>query len=225
MLKPLIEINDLSVQFDNIPLFNRLTFEVFPGDFLSVIGENGVGKTVLLKLILKQLKPKTGSIKVFNKLNIGYVPQFRNIDPEYPLSIRDFVSLNLIDSYTPWLRKNEKQKLEDVLKLTDLLPIANLRLGSASGGQLQRAYLAQALVDQPELLILDESSASLDSQKKYELFDLVSQLNKDRNLTVISVTHDEDLLHRYSNRYLKLSKTDYQFGLIDDLKDEAIKNV
>lgn len=220
MTETLIQVHNLAMDFPEQQLFNQLSFDVDRREFLSIIGENGVGKTTLIRILLNQLKPTGGDIKFRKGTKIGYVPQFRNIDQDYPLSIRDFVALNLQDGKAPWLTKNERMRLDEILEETDLVDIQNTRMGRASGGQKQKAYLAQALVDQPDLLILDESTASLDSVRKYELFNLVQHFNQQHDLTVISVTHDFDLMKQYSNRYLMLKKDHYALGDVDDINSE-----
>ncbi|KAF0379509.1 metal ABC transporter ATP-binding protein [Pediococcus acidilactici] len=226
MTETLVQVHDLTVEFPGQKLFNHLSFNIDRGEFLSVIGENGVGKTTLIRTLLHQVKPTHGEIKFRSAVNIGYVPQFRNIDRDYPLSIRDFVALNLQESRLPWLSKKERQQLDKILQETGLVEIQNTRMGRASGGQKQRAYLAQALVDQPDLLILDESTASLDSVRKYELFDLVQHFNRRHGLTVLSITHDFDLMKKYSDKYLLLKEDRYALGEASDIhSEEDLPNV
>lgn len=197
-------------------IIEKLSFTVENGDFLIVVGDNGVGKTTLVRALLGQLKPKHGQIKMAENLKIGYVPQFRNLDEEYPLSIRDFVALNAGKSLRPWLSRVERQRLDHILKLTDLTRIQDHSLGQASGGEKQRAYLAQALLGQPRLLILDESTASLDNEMKYELLDLVTELRK-KGLSVLFITHDWELARHYGTRYLQMKPGSYTTGPISEL--------
>src|SRR5699024_2702146 len=140
-----------------------------------VVGENGVGKTTLVRALFHQLKPRHGQIEFAAGTRLGYVPQFRNLARDYPLAVRDFVALNLPLKLTPWLSKKERQQVTSILRQTNVLPLADRPLGVASGGEKQRAYLAQALLAHPQLLILDESTASLDNEVKYELLDLVTK--------------------------------------------------
>ncbi|WP_353989882.1 ATP-binding cassette domain-containing protein [Pediococcus argentinicus] len=218
MTETLIAVHDVEVSFSDQHLFHNLSFDVDRKDFLSVIGQNGVGKTTLIRVLLDQLNPTKGYVKKRNGLQVGYVPQFRNIDQDYPLSIRDFVALNLQTGNFPWLSKREKDQLDRILDEAGLTDIQNTRMGRASGGQKQKAYLAQALVDDPDLLILDESTASLDNVRKYELFNLVQHFNQQHDLTVISITHDYDLMQKYSNKYLELRTDGYDSGLVKDLR-------
>lgn len=220
MTDPILTVHDLSVAFPNQTVFKHLDFQLERGHFLSVVGENGIGKTTLMRTILQQLKPLSGEISFHpnrKTVHFGYVPQFRNLDREYPLSIRDFVSLNLSGWKLPWLSQQEHQQVHQILAQTGLLKIQKQPLGMASGGQKQRAYLAQALVERPDLLILDESTASLDNVMKYELLDLVKQIQQQQGLSVIFVTHDVPLAKQYADDFLLLKNGTYQFGPIAQL--------
>lgn len=223
MIISLITVKNLTLAYGDKNIVDDLSFSLAPGDFLVVIGDNGVGKTTLVRSLLGQLKPKKGVIEMPDKLKIGYVPQFRNLDEEYPLSIKDFVALNAGKSLRPWLNQKERQQLHHILELTDLTRIQDRLLGQASGGEKQRAYLAQALLGNPRLLILDESTASLDNEMKYELLDLVAKLQK-QGLSVIFITHDWDLARSYGTRYLKMTPDSYQTGSIEEFR-QGVKNV
>lgn len=220
-----LSVDDLTVAYGDHTVFKDLNFTVNDGDFLVVVGENGVGKTTLVRSLLGLIKPQAGTIDIPAGIRIGYVPQFRNIDEEYPLSIRDFVALNSRQSWLPWLSKKERHALNRMIKITDLSPIADRPLGLASGGEKQRAYLAQALLPGPQLLILDESTASLDNEMKYSLLDLVTRF-QENGLSVMFITHDWDLAEHYGTRYLHMTKDGCSTGSIDELatlKKEAIE--
>ncbi len=211
-----VSVEDLNVAYGNHQVISDLSFTVNEGDFMVVIGENGVGKTTLVRALLGLIKPHSGEIDVPASNLIGYVPQFRNIDEEYPLSIRDFVSLNVKKTSFPWLSKKERAKVDRMIRMTDLTAIADRPLGLASGGEKQRAYLAQALLRSPKLLILDESTASLDNEMKYELLDLVTRFQQE-NLSVMFITHDWDLARHFGTRYLQMMPNGYSEGPINEL--------
>ena len=206
MSEPILAVDHLQFGFHDRQLFQNVNFELQPGSMTSVIGPNGVGKTTLIRLLMNQLQPTAGSInwRQDPAVQVGYVPQFRNLDDEYPLSIRSFVQLSQLGSLTPWHKAAEKKKLDAVLAATHLTQLQHRQLGMASGGEKQKAYLAQALIDDPNFLILDESTASLDVNIKVELMDLVKELNQTMNLTVFFVTHDLQLAKRYTDQFLLL---------------------
>lgn len=212
----LLTVNDLTVAYGDQEIISDLSFELNEGDFLIIVGENGVGKTTLINTMLGKLKPRGGDINMADRLRVGYVPQFRNVDIDYPLSVRNFVSLNLLHNWRPWLTRKEQSRVNRVLKQADLEQIADRPLGLASGGEKQRAYLAQALLNRPQLLILDESTASLDNEMKFELLDLVSRFQQN-GLTVMFITHDMELAKRYGTRYLMMKRDGYESGPINEL--------
>lgn len=213
-----VSVEDLNVAYGNHQVISDLSFTVNEGDFMVVVGENGVGKTTLVRALLGLIKPHGGEIDVPASSQIGYVPQFRNIDEEYPLSIRDFVSLNVKRVGFPWLSKKERAKVDRMIRMTDLTAITDRPLGLASGGEKQRAYLAQALLRSPKLLILDESTASLDNEMKYELLDLVTRFQQE-NLSVMFITHDWDLARHFGTRYLQMMPNGYSEGPINELPE------
>lgn len=220
MKETLIKVQNLKVGYPNQKVFQNLSFEIHAGQFLAIIGENGIGKTTLIKTLLGQIKPLNGKIEIENHLKIGYVPQFRNIDIEYPLTIADFISLNFTGIKLPWLSKREKQKINEVLKQVNLFHLRNRPLGMVSGGEKQRAYLAQALIKNPELLILDESTASLDPKTKREVLEVVSKLNRELNITIIFISHDLNLVKEYPDSFLWLKRDEYLSGDINNLPDQ-----
>ncbi|MFC6293765.1 metal ABC transporter ATP-binding protein [Lactiplantibacillus daoliensis] len=225
MTEPLLAVQHLGIAFPNNQVFKDLNFKIEQGDFLTVIGENGVGKTTLIRALLGLVKPSTGQIKYYpnrKAIKIGYVPQFRNLDQEYPLTVEDFVGLN-IRGWLPWLTKAEHRQVQTAMAVTNVKKIKQRPLGMASGGEKQRAYLAQAIVQEPQLLILDESTASLDNEMKYELLDLVQNLNQTSNITVFFVTHDLPLAKKYATHYLALRPGQQQFGNMADMSVEQLK--
>lgn len=218
----ILTVDNLTTGYGDQPIVRDLTFDVNEGDFLVVIGDNGVGKTTLIRSLLGLLPAMSGTINYADHLRIGYVPQFRNIDDEYPLSIRDFVALNLPQRPFPWITKEEHRTIDRILRLTNLTTIADRPLGLASGGEKQRAYLAQALLRDPQLLILDESTASLDNDMKYELLNVVARFQQS-GLSVIFITHDWDLATEYGNRFLRLTPNGASTGPINELPKPTIE--
>ena len=222
---PILKLEHLGVTFPNHPVFSDLNLTIRQGEFWSIVGKNGVGKTTLMRTVLHQLRPTHGQVAYLpaaNDVKIGYVPQFRNIDADYPLTMRDFVGLNLTGWKWPWLSRKEREKVQTILQRTGLEAIANRPIGQASGGEKQKAYLAQALVEAPNLLILDESTASLDPVTKTELLDLVIELNKSLHLTVLFVTHDIPMARKYSSQYLMLTPNGAEQGPISGLTQEKV---
>lgn len=197
----ILEVTNLTMKFDNKEIFKDLNFKLEAGSMTTLLGPNGTGKTTLINILMNLLSPTSGSFKFADNVKLGYVPQFRNIDVEYPLSIKSFVGLNAPTFKNKQVRADIQQELEEV----NLLAIQNTRMGEASGGQKQRAYLAQALLDKPNMIILDEATASLDPVAKEELMQLIQHLNQKHQMTVLFVTHDLPLAKKYMKEYLYLN--------------------
>ncbi|CAJ1178732.1 zinc iron ABC transporter, ATP-binding protein [Companilactobacillus paralimentarius DSM 13238 = JCM 10415] len=197
----MIKVENLSKRFGNQLVFENLNFQINDGDFISLVGPNGSGKTTLVKIIIGLEKPSSGTIQTSSQ-TIGYVPQFRNVDSDYPLSIEQFIRLNLKVTLNPEKRRQNNLLIKTILKRTGLTEIKDRPLGLASGGEKQKAYLAQALLNDPKILILDESTASLDVEVKTQLMDLVQELNHKYHITVIFITHDYDLTKKYTKKAL-----------------------
>ncbi|HSO23049.1 MAG TPA: ABC transporter ATP-binding protein [Chondromyces sp.] len=194
---PVIEIDDLSFRFDGGPLvLENVNLRIEAGDFASIIGPNGGGKTTLVKLIIGLFKPTTGTVRVFGgppgkaRPRIGYMPQHAMMDPRFPVRAVDVVMMGRlgrgfrIATYAGADRKAANAALETVgLGASGGRPFSDL-----SGGQRQRILLARALVTDPELLLLDEPAANLDQKVEQDFFDLLKELN--RHLTIVLVSHD-----------------------------------
>ena len=198
----MIEAKNLTKRFGKQLVFENLNFTINDGEFISLIGPNGSGKSTLVKIMMGLEKKSAGQLKLDSHQTIGYVPQFRNIDIDYPLSIEEFVRLNLKFTLSPAQRHQNNELVKNILDKTGLTALKDRPLGLASGGEKQKAYLAQALLNDPRILILDESTASLDVEVKIQLMDLVQKLNQKYNLTVIFITHDYELTKKYTKRAL-----------------------
>jgi len=209
MLSKILEVAELNIQVAGKPLIDRLSFTIYTNTLLCITGDNGVGKTTLINHLLKAAKSKQEHQSHIN-FNTSFeaiqvIPQFRNIDDDYPLSIQNFVTLNLIKQWRPWLTALEKEKLSKILSLVNLTTIKNRPLGEASGGEKQRAYLAQALIAHPKLLILDESTSNLDRESRINLLHLVKTIINQENIAVIFITHDPELVKLFGDVELHIS--------------------
>ena len=203
----ILTVTNLDLDIPKRRLFNHLSFELPAHKPTCITGENGVGKTTLVKHLLDDLARKNQNHVSFQitREQVQYVPQLRNIDDEYPLSIYDFVALGFKKRILPWNSPKMKATLNQILAETNLTKIKYQPLGRASGGEKQRAYLAQALCANPELLILDEATASLDVVSKHELLKLLTNIMKKRGLTILFITHDPELIEQYADYELHLA--------------------
>ncbi len=169
---------------------------IYAREFVSIVGPNGGGKTTLLRLLLGLLKPRTGTIRIFDgppeaaRARIGYMPQHVRLDPRFPARVIDVVLMGRLDpsrSLGPF-RRADKAAAEAALAEVDLLALRNRPFSELSGGQRQRVLIARALAGEPDLLLLDEPTANLDMHVELELYQLLSRLNE--KMTVVMVSHD-----------------------------------
>lgn len=214
--------------FEKRPLFNNLNLTIEQGDFLSIIGPNGTGKSTLLHIIMKKLTPKSGKVEYvgsnFGPSKISFVPQTRNISENYPLNIFSFVGLRLFNNLIPWLTKSDKQKVSEAIEKVRLTDKSDNLLASSSGGEQQRAYIAQALVNNPEMIILDEPTNGLDERSKDEVMEILKLLQTKDNVTIVLVTHDPESVKNNSTKILMLNgDSTYSVGDQTLLEDANVK--
>jgi zinc transport system ATP-binding protein len=191
-MKKLIEIKNLIVGYDGNVVLDKVSFEVFSGDFIGIIGPNGGGKTTLIKTILGLIKPTSGKLTLhISKTNIGYLPQVNQIDKRFPISVIDVVRSGKAESELfSSFHKNteEKEKAESLLREMGIIELRNKAIGELSGGQMQRVFLCRALMNEPELLILDEPSTYVDNNFEGELYLKLKDLNE--KMAILLVSHD-----------------------------------
>jgi zinc/manganese transport system ATP-binding protein len=217
-----VALKNVNVSLDGKWILRDLSFSVEPGGFLGIIGPNGSGKTTLMKVLLRMLKPQEGSVEIVHPSKLGYVPQSRQIDPETPLSARNFVSLGLPHKYRPWLTRNDRALVEEAMRLTNSLEYAEKPIGKLSGGQRQRLFLAQALVKNPEVLLLDEPTSNLDPGAQEMIASVVDQIRSERGITVLFVSHDVNLIARYADQILYMTKGSYAVGTVDEIMQSSV---
>ena len=198
---PVIRVEDLNYQVGKQKILSHISFDVEQGDYVALLGPNGGGKTALAKAILGLIVPNSGTIEIFGEnrnsfkswYKIGYVPQNVSLfDNNFPLSVYEAVSLGLAakKSWFSRLTEKDKQQIEAVISTASIGTLREKNIFELSGGQRQRVMIARALVSQPEILILDEPSTGVDIASQHKFYDFLRKLNKEKNLTIIFITHD-----------------------------------
>jgi len=191
-----IRLRDLSFSYDDHPVLERVDLDVARGDFASIIGPNGGGKTTLLKLVLGLLQPLRGTVRVLGlppeqaRSRIGYMPQHVALDMSFPVTALDVVLTGRLARPFPAgpFRKADREAAARALHDVDAFELRDRAFFALSGGQRQRILIARALAGDAELLLLDEPTASLDPRVQDDLYELLRRLN--RRMTVILVSHD-----------------------------------
>ena len=192
----IVDIEKLSFSYNGQQVLRDVSLRIQTGDFVAMIGPNGGGKTTLLKLILGLLQPNSGTIRVMGEPparashRLGYVPQNVHVNRSFPISAMDVVLMGKLSPGRPWARTTERDRQEamEALERMGMGAYAQRKINDLSGGQRQRVYIARALVTRPQLLLLDEPTAGIDSTGQTEFYRLLKRLNNDT--TILMVSHD-----------------------------------
>jgi len=216
---PLIQIQDLSAGYNDEMVLKDINLSVEPDDFIGLIGPNGGGKTTLFKVILGLIKPKRGTIKVLGlspekgRRHIGYVPQFTYFDSDFPIRVRDVVLMgrlgprHLFKPYSP----EDDRVVDACLDRVQLSKLKSTSLGELSGGQRQRVYIARALASEPELLLLDEPTISVDAEATAQIYELLHEINL-QGVTILLISHDLNVISSYIKTIGCLNRTLHYHG-------------
>jgi zinc transport system ATP-binding protein len=214
----IIRLQNIRVTYGDIPALEDVTLSIFQHDFLGIIGPNGGGKSTLLKVLLGLVKPDSGSVRIFGKppeyvrSRIGYVSQRPAFDRDFPASVHDVVMMGRYVRAGLGRRYNREDStaVEKALVRVGMLDSHSKQIGSLSGGQQQRVFVARALVAEPELLLLDEPTASIDPTMQTEFYELLDDLKK--SLTIVMVSHDIGAVSVYVNKIACLNRQLYYHG-------------
>lgn len=204
----LLEIKNLSVYYNNYLALNDINLEINKNDYIGIIGPNGSGKTTLLKSIIGDITPDKGEIIIAPNVIIGYVPQFSTFNRDFPITVFDVIlSGTLPSNYKLFHRykQNDRNKVTFAIDKLKINYLANKQINQLSGGQLQKVLLARALVTNPDILLLDEPTASLDTDAKEEIYNILTTLNKE--MTIIMVSHDIGMIKHNVKKFACLNKT------------------
>lgn len=195
---PVISLNDVTLILGGRNILDKVSFEIKRGEFVAILGPNGAGKTTLFKLLLGLLKPNSGTISVLGASphrgdsEIGYAPQHRVLETDLALRARDVVGFGLDGNKwgIGFGSKDRDKKIDAVLKEVDVYQFADAPVGKLSGGEQQRLLIAQALITDPKILLLDEPLSNLDISHGQEIISVLTKISQARDVTIMLVTHD-----------------------------------
>ena len=215
-MEPQIICQDLKLGFGANILVEHLSFTIKKGDYLCIVGENGVGKSTLLRAILGLLKPLSGSIILGDGLQrreIGYLPQQTFVQRDFPASVREVVLSGCQGrcGLRPFYNREEKQMAEKAMEQMEIAGLAETCYRDLSGGQQQRVLLARALCASDKLLVLDEPVSGLDPKMAETMYRLVERINREMGITIIMISHDVREAIPYATHILHMDQ-DYFFG-------------
>ncbi len=237
-MESIIDLKNITLKYGDYEVLRDISFNIKKGEFTSIIGPNGAGKSTVLKAIMKNIELASGDISIKGKsiknithkekaCIIGFVPQEFNIS--FDFTVYDIVAMGR----NPYIAKFKKSKfddkkiIEESLQKTNTYEFKDKYFNSLSGGEKQRVIIARALAQQPEILILDEATSSLDIHHQLDILELIHSLNREDGLTVLTIMHDLNLASRFSDKIVLLSKNGViKSGTPSEVIDEQVlKNV
>lgn len=211
----IVEINNLTVQYPDVKALDDVSFTVNQGDFLGIIGPNGAGKSTLFDVMLNLNTKYQGTLKFFGEdikkskkylEEIGYVPQKPIFEKNFPATVNDVVRMGL-------RKESDENKIDKILQQLWIHELSNRRIGELSGGQLQRVFIAKALVNSPKILILDEPVTGIDQQSIELFYSILRELNSKQKITIIWSSHDLDAVNKLANHVACLNRTLFFHGV------------
>jgi ABC-type Mn2+/Zn2+ transport system ATPase subunit len=232
-----LSVENLCLKVNGHHLLENITFTIDEGEIVAIIGPNGAGKTTLIKAILGLMPYDTGSVSVFGRpfksndshVRIGYVPQRLEFDRTFPITVHELLTFTIPPFYTSPLIKNteeEEKRIYSHLAVVGAQDLIERKVGSLSGGELQRVMLAKAIVNDPTILFLDEPASGVDIEGQERFHDLVRRLNKEQGMTVILISHDLHIVYRFADNVLCMNRRLVCSGEPSKaLTDEVIKSV
>jgi len=207
-----LRFNDVCFAYEHQEILHNVDLSIPDRSLVAVVGPNGGGKTTLMRLALGLLKPRRGTVHVFGdtperrRCSIGYVAQHLRFDPAFPVSVLDVVLMGRVDRH--WLgpyRRGDRAKAVEALERVRLGHLSRRALAQLSGGERQRALIAQALGTEPDLLLLDEPTANVDTTVEHEIYDLLRELNE--RMTIVVVSHNLSVVTRHASHVACVNRT------------------
>lgn len=209
-MKEEINFKKVNFSFDTAAVLEDVSFVINSGDFISILGPNGGGKTTLAKLMLGIYTPNSGKVLIHGKSPvqtrdiIGYVPQYSRFDPNFPVSVLDVVLMGRINNFSIKYSKKDKLHAEKAMDNVGINDLKSKPYSDLSGGQRQRVLIARALATDPQILLLDEPTANVDAAIEYKMSAMLSKLQK--TMTILLITHDLGFVSELVNKVVCVNK-------------------
>ncbi|MDE5607446.1 MAG: metal ABC transporter ATP-binding protein [Muribaculaceae bacterium] len=201
-----IRLSDINMGWGGRKVLSDINLSVERGDFVAITGPNGGGKSTLLTIMLKLVRPQSGDVSYFapdgspvSRLHIGYLPQKNKIDSHFPITVREVISSGLLGPYGSGVA-DKGAAVEKTLETVGLTSHGDMAIGTLSGGQLQRTLLGRAIISKPDILVLDEPLSYLDKHFEQRVYELLAELAP--TTTIILVSHEMTAIAKMAKRHL-----------------------
>jgi len=221
--QPILDVVKVSVRYDGRLALEDVTFHLHAGERVAVIGPNGAGKSTLFKVIAGVQSPTSGEVNIFGSIPgehvcIAYVPQRSQVDWNFPVSVADVVMMGRVAKLGTfgWPRKKDWEHVHGALETVGLRELSTRQISQLSGGQQQRMFIARALAQEAELMLMDEPLSGLDIPSQEGILSLLDELQQ-QNVTVMVATHDLDQAAQYFDRVMLLNRRLIGFGASDEV--------
>jgi manganese/iron transport system ATP-binding protein len=209
--QPILDVQHITVRYNGHVALEDITFHLHEGERVAVVGPNGAGKSTLFKVVSGVLQPSTGEVNIFGSrpgghVCIAYIPQRSQVDWNFPVNVADVVMMGRSAKLGPlnWPHKGDWEQVQHALETVELSDLAARQIGQLSGGQQQRMFIARALAQEAELVLMDEPLTGLDTPSQEGLLNLLDTL-RDQKVTIMVATHDLDQAARHFDRILLLN--------------------
>jgi zinc transport system ATP-binding protein len=220
---PALHVHRVTVRFGEAEVLQDVTFDLQTGAFLAIVGPNGSGKSTLVKVVLGLIRPDQGHAALFGEdagahpERIGYVPQLKTFDRSFPATSVELVVTGVRRRWPVRVTKAERALALAALDDVGAGRLADRALAKLSGGELQRVYLARALVRRPAIVLLDEPATGVDFLAEHDLYDLLERYQAESGATIAMVTHDLAAARYHANRVLVINRRVHGYGLPEDV--------
>ena len=215
-----VEINNLSIKYNEQLVLKDINLSIEDKDFMAIIGPNGGGKSTILKVILGILNPDNGGVKVFGREPkkardlMGYLPQNLDFDHDFPINVFETVLTGRYHGLFKGYTQEDHKAVWHALKDVEMYDFKDRQISRLSGGQMQRVFIARAIVREPKLLIMDEPMASIDPEMQHSFYELMSRLKN--KMTIILVSHDVGAVSTNVDKIACLNQKLFYHGPVED---------
>jgi len=221
----ILTVRDLTVIYNGEPALDSINFEISTGERVAIIGPNGAGKSTLIKVVMGLVQPRSGEIRIKNgsAQRIGYVPQYESVNWDFPVTVRDVVMMGRARQvgWFRWPGRDHWNAVDEALERVGMAEFVARQVGELSGGQRRRVFIARALAQQAEMLILDEPFSGVDSSAQASMMDVLDSLHDD-GMTIILSTHDLNLAFQRFDKLMALKRRMIAYGCPDDVYSPEI---